>query len=145
MKVLKHIIMYPIFQNEWFSSYGLLLCLLLVPFLPRQQSNNEQVFMGGLHGLTIVQNSLLTMPFCCHWYSIVNYLFTLLLTSLSSLCGMHVQHGMSHTLVSPPFPPTPHKPNSLNLSIYTISCFGATKGGWPIGCETKKTIHLIVF
>jgi len=144
LKVLKHIIMYPIFQNEWFSSYGLWLCLLLVPFLPRQQSNNEQVFMGGLPGLTIVQNSLLTMPFCCHWYSIVNYLFTLFLTSLSSLCGMHV-HMACPTLLSLP-PSLPSLTSQIVWIFQSIPFLALVPPrGLTIGCENKKTIHLIVF
>ncbi len=140
LKVLKHIIMYPFFQNNGFLHMAFLLCLLLVPFLPRQQSNNEQVFMGGLPGLTIVQNSLLTMPFCCHWYSIVNYLFTLFLTSLSSLCGMHVHMACPTLLSLPPslFHPTPNKPNSLDFSIYPICCFGATKGADPLVVKIRK-------
>jgi hypothetical protein len=61
----------------------------------------------------------------------LSYFFVL---SLWHACATwHVPHSCLSL-----FPPTPHKPNSLNFSIYTISCFGATKGGWPLVVEVRK-------
>lgn len=90
--------------------------------------------------------SLLTMPFFLLLLVLDSQLLTYSLPYFFVLSLWHACAAwhVPHSCLSP-FPPSPHKPNSLNFAIYIISCFGATKGGWPLVVKIRKPTHLTTF
>lgn len=82
--------------------------------------------------------SLLTMPFCCYWYSIVNYLLSFLLFCplfVACMCNMACPTLLSLPL--PSHPPQAKQFEFLNLYHFLLWCH---QGGLTIGCGSKETI-----